>query len=276
MHTCSCECIYVVMLKYFLYCSFIFFDPEQNGCKRTSLACHVLVDSAMSNTYIKSGNNPQLFHEELPSQFSLFQHDASQSSLDSQCSSGYCSDASSWAGSHSGSFRLYQLKGTHKSTEKKQSKDHQIVKCKETLPDQAACYSIDDNQYIQNSCKNCSIQNHSSSYENCAPLNLLKTPPLPPKPCKKTPLYENITALKPNERSKSFPSSAGPTSDHCTGRSMSSSSSCQQTALSVQSPESTVSEKEYSKRFKYVYVYACISNVYTYCCTWFVVIHIRS
>ena len=208
----------------------------------------------MSNTYIKGGNNPQLFHEEPPSQSSLFQQDASQSSLDSQCSSGYCSDASSWAGSHGGSFRLHQLKSTHKSSDKKQSKDHEIVKSKETLSDQVACSSKDDNKHIRNGHENSSIQNYSS-YENCSPLNLQKTPPLPPKPCRKPPLYENhtITALKPNatsERSNSFPSSVGPTSGHCTGRSM-SSSSCQQAAvLSTQSPESTVSGTEHTKRFK--------------------------
>lgn len=232
------------------YCSFLFFDPQQNSCKRTSLACHVLVDSAMSNAYIKGGNNPQLFHDEQLSQSSLFQHDASQSSLDSQCSSGYCSDASSWAGSHGGSFRLHHLKSTHKLSEKKHSKDHGIVNSKETLPDQAARSSKDDNKHIQNNNENNSMQNCSSSYENCSPLNSQKPPPLPPKPCRKTPLYENhtITASKPNvtsERSNSFPSSA--TSGHCTGMRSMSSSSCQEPVLSTQLPESG---KEYSNRFK--------------------------
>ena len=230
--------------------SFIFY-PERNSCKRTSLACHVFVDTPTSNAYIKGGNHPQLFHEEQPSQISLLQNDASQSSLDSQCSSGYCSDASSWAGSQGGSFRLHHLKGTHKqlpNREKKHSKDDKnVTQSKEILPDPIACSSIDDDKYIQNSHENSCIQNNcSSSYENCSPLNLQKTPPLPPKPCKKIPFYENHTiktASKANvtsECSNSFPFSGGPTGGHCTGRSM-SSSGCQQAALSSHPPESTVS-----------------------------------
>ena len=149
----------------------------------------------MSNAYIKNSSSQQLCHEEQPSQASLLQYDASQSSLDSQCSSGYCSDASSWAGSHGVSFRLHHLKGTHKQSpngEKKQSKDDETItkSTKETLPDQTACSSIEDNKCIRNSHDNSSIQYCSSSYENCSPLNLQNTPPLPPKPCKKFPFMK--------------------------------------------------------------------------------------
>ena len=200
--------------------------------------------------YFKSNSNSQSSYEE------QYSNDASQSSLESHCSSGYWSDNSSWAGSHYGSFRFNHLKGTHvqlPKAERKQSKDEcDTNKSKYLSPCAEMVYpTIDDDKVTKNSHENC---NHSS-YENVLlSLNSQKPPPLPPRTYKKTPLYENHQIPVPSgnvnvtsKRSNSFPSSEGSTCSHCTGRSM--SSSCQPQAVSpAHQSESAVSGKESSNR----------------------------
>jgi len=215
----------------------------------TSSGCHVLVDSAMSNAYIKNGNNQQSFHEEQsdcqPSDVPLpaivqYHNEASQSSLDSQCSSGYCSDCSC-AGSNGGSFRLQNPHKPFPKREKKNSTDNDNdTESKQLLPVQVTSPTINDDKLTNNSYNNCFVQNSSGSYENASPLNLHKAPPLPPKPCKKLPLYENCVIAVPNSkepstRSKSFPLTDVP--NKCKCRSMSSSS---QLTVALTHPSSTV------------------------------------
>ena len=271
------------MHKTKLFCSFILLNTEQRSSKRTSLACNVLVDSAMSHTYLKGSSNPQsceeppLPHEEQSSDIPLpiMQHNASQSSLDSQCSSGYCSDSSSWAGSHGGSFRLsYTLhfKGTHKQLPKggkKQSKDDDSPnKANELLlPTQMVSPTTVDDELKNNHDNN--FKPNNERYENFSPLNLQKPPPLPPKTWKKKPFYENHTITVPDKvpskRSNSFPLAEVPMCSHCTGRSMSSSSHLH-SALPVYRSKSAALETECSNRsVSLVHTYIVCVHVFCVC-----------
>ena len=222
------------------------------------MACHVRVDSTMSHIYLKSSNSNPLPCDDptlpLEEQFSdiLLPHNASQSSIDSQCSSGYCSDSSGWVGSHAGSFRSTytpHLKGTHKQLSKGgkvQSKgDDNPNKANElSLPAQMVSPITDDDKLT----KNHFIPNNEK-YENFSLPNLQKPPPLPPKTWKKKPFYENHMITLPgkvtSKRSNSFPLVEAPMCSHCTGRSMSSSS---QLPAHQSESDSSVSEMESSNR----------------------------
>ena len=273
-----------VCIRQNFFCSFILLDTEQRSSKRTSLACNVLVDSAMSHTYLKGSSNPQsceeppLPHEEQSSDIPLpiMQHNASQSSLDSQCSSGYCSDSSSWAGSHGGSFRLSytpHFKGTHKQLPKggkKQSKDDDSPnKANELLlPTQMVSPTTVDDELNKNNHDN-NFKPNNERYENFSPLNLQKPPPLPPKTWKKKPFYENHTITVPDKvpskRSNSFPLAEVPMCSHCTGRSMSSSSHLHG-ALPVYRSKSAALETECSNRsVSLVHTYIVCVHVFCVC-----------
>ena len=211
----------------------------------------------MSHTYLKSSNSnplpcddPTSPLEEQSLDIPLLPHDASQSSIDSQCSSGYCSDSSGWAGSHGGSFRLTHtphLKGTHKQLPKRgkiQSRgDDNPNKANElSLPAQLVSPITDDDGLTKKH-----LIPNNENYESVSPSNLQKPPPLPPRTWKKKPFYENhmitVPAKEAPKRSNSFPLAEAPVCSYCTGRSMSSSS-----RLPVHHSESVVSETDSSNR----------------------------
>ena len=184
--------------------------------------------------------NQQSFCEEQSTEIAvpqLLPCDASQSSLDSQCSSGYCSDSSIWDVSHHGSLNIaVHLKGSCKRLPKNPNKnDDDHVTKQQLLPVQMISPTVSDDKLANNNYENCFIKNGPSCYENALPLNLHKPPPLPPKPCKKTPYYENHKiavshAKMTSVRSNSFPLPGTSTSNDCTCR-RTMSSSCQQSVL---------------------------------------------